>query len=124
MRDIHVHRTLLTALLIGASASAAASPAQSPFMADSEVAMTTMMSAMHITPSGDVDADFVALMVPHHQGAIDMAKAELRYGRNEPLRRIAQGIIVTQLQEIEAMRVALGQPPAAPPMLHAPGAGK
>jgi Domain of unknown function (DUF305) len=40
------------------------------------------------------------MMVPHHQGAIEMAQAELRYGHNEPLRRMAQEIIVTQLQEI------------------------
>jgi uncharacterized protein (DUF305 family) len=79
-------------------------------MAENEVAMTKMMAAMHIAPSGDVDADFVAMMVPHHQGAIDMAKAELRYGRNEQLRRMAQQIIVTQLQEIEAMQLALGRP--------------
>jgi len=39
-----------------------------------------------------------------------MAQAELRYGRNEQLRRMAQEIIVTQLQEIDAMRLALGQP--------------
>jgi hypothetical protein len=50
------------------------------------------------------------MMVPHHQGAVDMAQAELRYGRNEQLRRIAQEIIVDQLQEIAAMRLALGQP--------------
>jgi hypothetical protein len=45
-----------------------------------------------------------------------MAQAELRHGRNEPLRRMAQGIIVTQLQEITAMRMSLGQPlpPSAP----------
>jgi hypothetical protein len=49
-------------------------------------------------------------MVPHHQGAIEMAQAQLRYGRNEPLRRMAQEIIVTQLQEIAAMRLSLGQP--------------
>jgi DUF305 family protein family protein len=50
------------------------------------------------------------MMTPHHQGAIEMAQAELRYGRNEPLRRIAQEIIVTQLQEITAMRLSLRQP--------------
>ena len=49
------------------------------------------------------------MMVPHHRGAIEMAQAELRYGRNEPLRRMAQEIIVTQLQEITAMRLSLGQ---------------
>lgn len=67
--------------------------------------MTKMMAAMAVKPSGDVDADFVATMVPHHQGAIDMARAELRYGRNEQLRRIAQEIIIDQTQEIAAMRL-------------------
>src|SRR6185436_21098525 len=75
-----------------------------------------MMAVMSVEPSGDVDTDFVAMMVPHHQGAIDMAQAQLRYGRNEQLRRIAQEIIVTQQQEIAAMRLAIGQPlrPSAP----------
>jgi uncharacterized protein (DUF305 family) len=80
--------------------------------------MTKMMIDMGIRPSGDVDADFVAMMVPHHQGAIEMAQAELHYGRNEPLRRMAQEIIVTQLQEISAMRLSLGQP--LPPSVPSP----
>jgi uncharacterized protein (DUF305 family) len=45
-------------------------------------------------------------MVPHHQGAIDMARIQLRYGHNEQLRRIAQEIIVDQQQEIAAMQYA------------------
>jgi uncharacterized protein (DUF305 family) len=69
-----------------------------------------MMIDMGIRPSGDVDADFVAMMVPHHQGAIEMARAELRYGHNEQLKRMAQEIIVTQLQEIAAMDLVLGRP--------------
>ena len=79
-------------------------------------AMTKMMIDMGIRPSGDVDADFAAMMIPHHQGAIEMAQAELRYGRNERLRRMAQEIIVTQQQEIAAMRLVLGEPlpPSAP----------
>jgi hypothetical protein len=78
--------------------------------------MDKMMAGMAVKPSGDVDADFAAMMIPHHQGAIDMALAELRYGKNEQLRRIAQEIIVDQQQEIAAMRLALGQPlpPSAP----------
>ena len=64
---------------------------------------------MQIQPSGNADADFVAMMVPHHQGAIDMARAELLYGQNETLRRMAQEIVVTQQQEIVAMQQALGQ---------------
>jgi hypothetical protein len=84
--------------------------AETPYLAENVSAMTKMMINMGVRPSGDVDTDFVAMMVPHHQGAIEMAQAELRYGRNEPLRRMAQEIIVTQLQEITAMRLSLGQP--------------
>jgi hypothetical protein len=50
------------------------------------------------------------MMVPHHQGAIDMALAVLRHGRNPQIRRLAQEIIVTQEQEIAVMRLAVGQP--------------
>jgi hypothetical protein len=63
---------------------------------------------MTVKPTGDIDRDFVAMMVPHHQGAIDMAQAVLRYGHNEQLRRLAQEIVVTQQQEIAAMRLAIG----------------
>jgi uncharacterized protein (DUF305 family) len=80
--------------------------------------MDKMMAGMSAKPGGDVDGDFTAMMIPHHQGAIDMAQAELLYGRNEQLRRIAQQIIVEQQQEIIAMRLALHQslpPPAAAP---------
>jgi uncharacterized protein (DUF305 family) len=93
-----------------------ASAVEAPYLAENISAMTKMMVDMAIRPSGDVDTDFVAFMVPHHQGAIEMAQAELRYGRNEPLRRMAQEIIVTQLQEITAMRLSLGQalPPSVP----------
>jgi hypothetical protein len=69
-----------------------------------------MMADMNVKPTGDVDFDFSAMMIPHHQGAIDMALAELRYGKNEQLRRIAQEIVVEQQQEIIAMHMALGQP--------------
>ena len=84
--------------------------AEAPYLAENVSAMTKMMIDMGIRPSGDVDTDFVATMVPHHQGAIEMAQAELRYGRNEQLKRLSQEIIVTQQQEIVAMRLALGQP--------------
>jgi Domain of unknown function (DUF305) len=84
--------------------------AEPPYLAENISAMTKMMIDMGVRPSGDVDADFVAMMIPHHRGAIDMAQTELRYGRNEPLRRMAQEIIITQLQEITAMRLSLGQP--------------
>jgi hypothetical protein len=99
---------LFSVALIGGATLRAASP-EAQFMSENSAAMAKMMSAMKVRPSGDVDADFVAMMVPHHQGAIDMAKAQLRYGRNEQLRRIAQEIIVTQQEEIAAMRLAIGQ---------------
>jgi Domain of unknown function (DUF305) len=101
---------------ICAKSFGSAPAAEAPYLADNVSAMTKMMIDMGIKPSGDVDTDFVAMMVPHHQGAIEMAQAELRYGRNEPLRRMAQEIIVTQLQGISAMRLSLGQalPPAVP----------
>jgi uncharacterized protein (DUF305 family) len=75
-----------------------------------DVAMDRMMAGMHVPPSGDVDRDFATMMIPHHQGAIDMAVAELQYGKNPQLKRIAQEIIVDQQQEIAAMRIALGDP--------------
>jgi hypothetical protein len=100
---------------ICASPFRSASAEEAPFLNDNVSAMTKMMIDMGIRPSGDVDADFVAMMAPHHQGAIDMATAELRYGRNERLRRMAQEIIVTQQQEIAAMRLAVGAP--LPPSL-------
>lgn len=103
--------------LLGVAGARAAGPAdEAPFLAENDAAMTKMMDGMTVKPTGNVDADFTAMMIPHHQGAIDMAQAELRYGRNEQLRRIAQEIIVEQQQEIAAMRLALGQalPPSDP----------
>ena len=94
----------------------AATPDESAFLAENGAAMSKMMSAMEAKPTGDVDRDFVAMMAPHHQGAIDMAVLELRYGKNEQLRRIAQEIIVSQMQEIAAMKLAIGeQVPASVP---------
>ncbi|CAM2156716.1 exported protein of unknown function [Pararobbsia alpina] len=94
--------------------SSAPDPQEKAFLADNDHAMATMMSGMAAKPTGDIDKDFVAMMQPHHQGAIDMAIAELRYGHNEQLRRIAQEIIVDQQQEITAMRVALNLPLPSP----------
>jgi hypothetical protein len=52
------------------------------------------------------------MMIPHHQGAVDMAQAELRYGHSAQLRRIARQIIASQPKEIVGMRQALGQHPS------------
>ena len=93
-----------------AAPQAALSAEESAFLQENDAAMTKMMSDMAAKPTGDVDRDFVAMMNPHHQGAIDMAVIELRYGKNERLRRIAQEIIVDQMQEIAAMKLAIGEP--------------
>lgn len=76
------------------------------FLKENDVAMKTMMQGMEIHPGG-VDKDFVTMMTAHHQGAIDMAKALLAHSHNEALRRLAQEIIVTQQEEITAMRLAV-----------------
>jgi uncharacterized protein (DUF305 family) len=77
------------------------------FLSENDAAMNNMMADMTIKPSGDVDHDFVAIMVPHHQGAVDMAKAELKYGHNGQLRRLAQEIVAHQQREIAVMRNAV-----------------
>jgi uncharacterized protein (DUF305 family) len=107
-------------------ARAASDVAEAPFLAENVTAMKKMMGDMTVKPTGDVDADFVAMMVPHHQGAIDMALAVLRHGNNPQIRRLAQEIIVTQQQEIAVMRLAVGEPlsPSTPSRLEGPPAGR
>ena len=93
---------------------------EQPFLSENAAAMNKMMTDMTIKPTGDVDRDFVAMMVPHHQGAVDMAKAELNYGHNGQLRRLAQEIVATQQQEITVMRNAVndGQSSATQSIAH------
>ena len=70
--------------------------------------MDKMHAAMaSAAPSGDSDVDFVRLMLPHHQAAIDMAKTELLYGKDPQMRRLAQEIITDQQSEIELMQLWL-----------------
>jgi hypothetical protein len=87
----------------------AATISEQSFLKENEAAMTRMMNDMAAKPTGNIDRDFVAMMTPHHQGAIDMAVIELRYGKDEQLKRIAQEIIVDQMQEIDAMKLAIGE---------------
>jgi uncharacterized protein (DUF305 family) len=77
--------------------------------------MSAMHSAMHeVSLVGRADADFARMMIPHHQGAVEMAKVELQFGADPNLRRLAQEIIVTQQSEIDVMKLALKKyPPAA-----------
>jgi uncharacterized protein (DUF305 family) len=88
------------------------------FVTAVNASMMKMMDAMAVKPTGDVDRDFVAMMIPHHQGGIDMAVLELRYGHNVRLERLAQEIVVTQQAEIAAMRLAVDEP--LPPSVPSP----
>jgi uncharacterized protein (DUF305 family) len=72
--------------------------------------MARMHSAIAaVEPSGDSDVDFVNLMIPHHQAAIEMAKTQLLHGNDPQMRRLAQEIITDQQSEIELMQLWLKQ---------------
>lgn len=78
--------------------------------------MNKMHMAMGAIPrTGNSDVDFVRLMLPHHQAALDMAKTQLLYGRDPQMRRLAQEIITDQQSEIELMQRWLKQRESAQP---------
>jgi uncharacterized protein (DUF305 family) len=85
--------------------------------------MHVMHAAMtSVQPTGDNDADFVRLMLPHHRAAIDMAKTQLASGQDPQMRRLAQEIITDQQSEIELMQLWLRQrEPKASIVKHSPG---
>lgn len=104
------------AAVSGASAPAAAFVASNAksFSGLMDDAMNVMNDGMGRAPmNGDPDHDFASMMIPHHQGAVDMAKAVLLYGKNPVLRRLAQEIIVSQGSEIVVMRTELDKRKAA-----------
>jgi hypothetical protein len=78
---------------------------RSRFQRDMDAGMSRMMTDMHAPGySGDVDVDFLAMMVPHHEGAVDMARLVLQHGRDPATRMLAEEIIAGQRIEIESMR--------------------
>jgi uncharacterized protein (DUF305 family) len=98
---------------MSSQASRGESATDDSFDAQMGRAMRRMDQDMMVKPSGNYDRDFATMMIPHHQGAVDMARIELQFGKDPVLRRLAQAIIVEQLQEIEVMNLELKQLPNA-----------
>ena len=69
-----------------------------------QAAMNVMMQNMMTSPSGPPDADFIKGMIPHHKGAVAMAQVELKYGKDETMRKLATDIIAAQNREITFMQ--------------------
>jgi uncharacterized protein (DUF305 family) len=112
MRKLSNETWKVTFIAAAASLAAAAyadSSSDALFLGETAAAMQRMMAQMSLKSTGDVDRDFALMMIPHHRGAVEMAQAELRYGHNEQLRRLAQGIIVEQQQEIVVINQALAE---------------
>ena len=74
-------------------------------------AMARMHRDMAVSVSGDPDADFARMMIPHHQGAIDMAQVELRYGKDPAIRKLAEDVVRAQEAEIATLRQWLAHQP-------------
>ena len=103
---------LLTTLIAVAQIQTVASQ----FMQAMNGSMERMDRQMATAPmNGNADHDFASMMIPHHKGAIDMAKAELIYGKDPVMRRLAQEILVDQQSEIDAMQLWLDRTPVGNP---------
>ncbi len=82
--------------------------ADASFKQGMHAAMTRMAEAMEtVSMTGDPDRDFMAMMIPHHEGAVEMARLLLVYGRDPLVRKLAEEILVAQQVEIESMRARL-----------------
>jgi uncharacterized protein (DUF305 family) len=111
-------RLWIAGLIAGFSVAALAQmePRAMSFMHAMKDSMERMDKGMKSAPmNGDIDHDFATMMMPHHQGAIDMAKAELLYGKDPVMRRLAEEIVVDQQSEIQAMQLWLSKQPTTTP---------
>jgi uncharacterized protein (DUF305 family) len=94
-----------SASMPGMNMSSSANTGSGPSTAAFKEADERMMKGMSAPPyTGDADKDFVSHMIPHHQGAIEMAKVELKYGKDPELKRLAKNIINAQHAEIGFMQ--------------------
>lgn len=96
-----LHVTALATMILSSPMAAQAEEAASTKAY--ALSMSTMMDGMMIDPTGKPDLDFAKGMIPHHQGAIDMAKVELQYGKDPEIRKMAEGVVAAQTSEIELM---------------------
>lgn len=94
----------------GAQQPPAAGTGDSPATAALKEVNARMHKDMDIQYSGDPDQDFARAMIPHHQGAIDMARVQLQYGKDPVLRRLAEEIIQAQEREIALLRTMVDPP--------------
>ena len=100
--SVHMHDGLAVPAQFGKSFARYAS--------EMNVGMAKMMADMHAPGyTGDADIDFIAMMIPHHQGAVDMARLVLQDGNDPVTRKLAEDIIASQTVEIEGMTRRLAQ---------------
>lgn len=115
-------RTFLTAaaiatLLAGGAAAQSTHDGHAPAAAAGEAPSTTALKAaneamhrdMDIAYTGDADVDFARGMIPHHEGAVAMARAELAHGKDPALRELAEAIIAAQEKEIAFLKAWLAE---------------
>jgi uncharacterized protein (DUF305 family) len=95
--------------------SSASSESSKKYLSSMHSSMMKMNHDMMSAPmNGNPDHDFAAMMIPHHQGGIDMAKLELQCGKDPEMRKLAENIIAAQKKEIEQMRAWLKTDAAKP----------
>ncbi|MBC7479115.1 MAG: DUF305 domain-containing protein [Pseudorhodobacter sp.] len=95
--------SLFAGMAAGQDMAAMVDPAMKPLMEP----MDAMMKAMPMASTGKPDADFLLMMIPHHQSAIDMARVELANGKDDATRAMAQKVIDAQTAEIAQMHEML-----------------
>ena len=81
------------------------------FLFAKDVAVSDMAQASLTRPSGDVDRDFVGMMIARDRATAELARAELQYGHSDELRRLAQDTIAQQQQETPMMKRMIGDMP-------------